>query len=57
MNTNKIRTKAVCGPAGINCPCCRMSRTSVKEARTLHNRIIRRRANIELKKERYAELD
>lgn len=42
MNENKEATKAVRGPGGIKCSCCRASKT-VKEARTLHNRILRHR--------------
>jgi hypothetical protein len=42
MNENKEATKAVRGPGGIKCSCCRASKT-IKEARTLHNRILRHR--------------
>lgn len=48
MNTKRIHTKAICGPAGIQCNCCRAAK-SVKAARTLHNRIIRRKANADLR--------
>ena len=48
MNSNKIRTKANCGPGGIKCACCN-SMGNVKAARTLHNRIIRRKAKIALR--------
>lgn len=48
MNTNKIRTKAVSGPGGIKCSCCNNC-GSVKAARTIHNRIIRRKANADLR--------
>lgn len=47
MNENKEATKAVRGPGGIKCPCCRASKT-VKEARTLHNRILRHRTKAAL---------
>jgi hypothetical protein len=49
FNTKRIHTKAINGPGGLQCDCCRMTR-SAKESRTIHNRIIRRRANIDLKK-------
>lgn len=45
MNNNKIRTKAISGPGGIHCRCCNNC-GSVKAARTIHNRIIRRKAKI-----------
>ena len=44
-NTKRIITKAVSGVGGIKCPCCRGTYT-VKEARTLHARIVRRAARI-----------
>lgn len=48
MKTNKIRTKAVRGPGGIKCPCCNKY-GSVKLARIMHNRIIRRKANADIR--------
>jgi hypothetical protein len=44
MKTNKIRTKAIRGPGGIKCYCCN-KRGSVKLARIMHNRSVRRKAN------------
>ena len=41
MNTRRIRTKAIAGPGGIKCPCCRYTRT-IKASRIMHNRGVRR---------------
>lgn len=49
MNLRRMLTKAVPGIAGIKCPCCRNG--SHKQAKVLHNRILRHRLKIEIKKE------
>jgi hypothetical protein len=38
----KFRTKVTCGPAGIKCRCCRGYIKSLKSARTMNARILRR---------------
>ena len=41
--TRRIRTKVNDGLGGIKCPCCRGCIKNLKLARTLNNRIIRRK--------------
>jgi hypothetical protein len=45
----KVKTKAVGGPGGIDCSCCRTG--SKKDAKTLHARIVRRKTKIEIERE------
>lgn len=47
MDKRDTYSKAVCGPGGINCPCC--STGSKKFAKTLNVRGKRRRARMELR--------
>lgn len=44
LNTKKFATKAVRGPGGLRCSCCRPW-GSKKRSRTLHNRGVRRQMN------------
>jgi hypothetical protein len=51
MNTRRMTTKAYRGCGGLHCGCCRQKRLSVQEAKSLHNRLVRRRLNAELRRE------
>jgi hypothetical protein len=50
MNKNSHHKRTNFGPGGLSCPCCRLSK-SIKESRTVANRITRRKNKIELKKD------
>jgi len=50
MNKNSLHKRTNFGPGGLSCPCCRLSK-SIKESRTIANRITRRKDKKNLKKE------
>jgi hypothetical protein len=47
MSPRREHTKAVRGPNGFSCPCCRTG--TAKLSRTVHNRALRRRARAALR--------